>query len=357
MEKIQIHRSRDYEVFHSVIRKAWQFTLESVVPSIHSRCDSYDASNGHPESEAEAREIIDHFHEFQLLTWVARHLQRIRYYQDEFGYFPTVAEQAEPLIEAIETRAASAGDWLELNPDLEIPDYLRWADFHQHRGGTWSEQTDGLIYELARQSAFLTEAGDRNIYSWSYSMLPERQYPRVLDWGTGHGAGIREFKRSHPDSECYGVDISAPCLKLAHFRAVEEGLPIHFSQQNLECLDYEDNYFDLAVHIFMWHEIPPQNLVNALREIYRVLKPGGMFCGPESCTSADHPYLKVIQNTLPWLIDEVYFNAWHDFDLEYWAREVGFSDVQIKPWGKAFDTLANARKQQINQWKYFYLIK
>jgi ubiquinone/menaquinone biosynthesis C-methylase UbiE len=353
----EITRSRDYEVFHSVIRKAWQFTLEEVVPALHARCEEHDRLESAPQTETEARDIIDHFHEFQVLTWVARHLQRIRYYDTDYGYFPVVERSAEPLLDAIEHAAAAAGEWLRLNPSVKIPDYLRWADFHQHRGGTWSDGLDGLIYETARQSAFLTESGDRNIYSWSYAMLPDRQYGRVLDWGTGHGSGILEFKRLHPEALCYGVDLSAPCLKLAHYRATQQGLPIRFSQQNLEELDFEDDFFDLAVHIFMWHEIPPGHLVKALKEIHRVLKPGGMLCGPESCLSADEPYLQVIQNTLPWLIDEVYFNAWHDFDLEYWARKVGFSDVRIEPWGAAHDTLSSERRQQINQWKYFYLIK
>jgi ubiquinone/menaquinone biosynthesis C-methylase UbiE len=353
----EVRKSRDYEVFHSFVRQTWRFTLEEVVPALHDRCDSRDRLLGGPESEAAAREILDDFQEFQIITWVSRHLQRLRYYQPDYGYFPVVAEQAAPLLEAIEASAKAAGDRLELNPELAIPDYLKWADFHQHKGGTWSDDIDGLIYETARQSAFLTESGDRNIYGWSYAMLPEQPYERVLDWGTGHGAGILEFKRRFPDSDCYGVDLSAPCLKLANHRALEQGLDIRFSRQNVESLDFEDNFFDLAVHIFMWHEIPPENLVAALREVHRVLKPGGMFCGPESCISEDHNYLRVIQNTLPWLIDEAYFNAWHEFDLEYWAREVGFSEVHVEPWGQAYDSLSNARRQQINQWKYFRLVK
>lgn len=354
---LSVRRDRDYEVFHAFVRNSWQWTLNRLVPDMHSAWQESCQRLGEPKGFQETATRVDDLLEFQLIAWVARHLQRIRYYNPYYGYFPTVSEQRDELLAKLEESTHDAGDRLRLNPEVRIPDYLRWADFHQHRGGTWSDDLDGLIYELARQSAFLTETGDRNIYRWSYSMLPDRNWGKVLDWGTGHGAGIMEFKRMFPDAECYGVDLSAPCLKIAHYRAVEQGLDIRFSQQDLELLDFPGDTFDLAVHIFMWHEIPPRNLVKVLREVHRVLKPGGRLCGPESCVSEDSPYLQVIQNTLPWLIDEVYFNAWHDFDLEYWAREVGFSEVIVEPWGEAYDALENPREQQINQWKYFQLVK
>ena len=69
------------------------------------------------------------------------------------------------------------------------------------------------------------------------SQPPEQQrYARVLDWGIGHGQGLITWQQMHPDSECHGVDLSAPCLKLAHRRAVEHGYRFHLSQQDLEHL-------------------------------------------------------------------------------------------------------------------------
>ena len=100
------------------------------------------------------------------------------------------------------------------------------------------------------------------------------RFAKVLDWGTGHGAALLTWQSLHPESECHGVDLSAPCLKLANQRAREQGVTLYLSQQDLEHLDYPEGSFDLIFFNFMLHELPPANTPALLREACRVLKPG-----------------------------------------------------------------------------------
>jgi len=43
-------------------------------------------------------------------------------------------------------------------------------------------------------------------------------------------------------------------------KAEQEGIAVHFSQQNAETLDFADGFFDLIVSSFFFHEVPvPSN--------------------------------------------------------------------------------------------------
>ena len=51
---------------------------------------------------------------------------------------------------------------------------------------------------------------------------------------------------------------------------------MHFSQQNAESMDFEDNSFDLVVSSFFFHEIAVPSTKKILAEIHRILAPGGV---------------------------------------------------------------------------------
>jgi len=94
---------------------------------------------------------------------------------------------------------------------------------------------------------------------------------KVLEVGAGAGQFIRAFKKKHAEWECFGSDISASALEEA--RKVNDGVKYDLTSGGV--LPYEDNYFS-AVLIFdvLEHVDNPQIL---LKEILRILKPGGKF--------------------------------------------------------------------------------
>ncbi len=87
---------------------------------------------------------------------------------------------------------------------------------------------------------------------------------KVLDVGCGAGSVAKAVKRERPDLDVVGCDVSRSALAVADFRAAEA-----------EKLPFADGEFDF-VWIFdvLEHVEKPEQV---LREIARVLRPGGAF--------------------------------------------------------------------------------
>ena len=137
------------------------------------------------------------------------------------------------------------------------------------------------------------------------------------------------YHEMHPEAELHGVDLSAPCLKIANQRARERGVTLFLSQQDLEHLDYADGTFDLVFFNFMLHELPPANTPALLREACRVLKPGGVFGGHEFHLRPGDHFQNAIQRTHAWTNNETYATPWYETPIADWAREAGFSKTTI----------------------------
>lgn len=97
---------------------------------------------------------------------------------------------------------------------------------------------------------------------------------RYLDVGCGNGAFTVGLGSGF--SEIYGIDVENVRLADFHRKVRETGLK-NFSIQSMsaEAMDFPDDYFDVVTAIEVIEHIP--NLESALDEIYRILRPGGIF--------------------------------------------------------------------------------
>ena len=324
--------SRDYRAFQEFIRCSYVTVNSRVAQETYRSYFKERDQGSEPETRETAARIMDRLPQFQLKAWSVRNLRRLKYSQPDVGIDTMVQEQSDALDEELNALIANAGDDLVLNPDIEMPDYFRWVDFHQQPGGVWRDDVDGLIYDYGRRTTNPNQLDPNKVYRLMWGHLPkDRDYKRVLDWGTGHGGGIVAWMQDHPDSEGYGVDIAAPCVKLAHVRAREAGVPVKFSQQDIMNMDYEDNFFDMVFHMFMFHEFPQQVTPDLLREVKRVLKPGGVFIGMEIALVPDQPAQHVMQFSDAWLNNEPYMPACVEADYAAMGTSAGFSkSVAIK---------------------------
>jgi ubiquinone/menaquinone biosynthesis C-methylase UbiE len=110
---------------------------------------------------------------------------------------------------------------------------------------------------------------------------------RVLDIGCGTGALVVLIKRLHPDVDVVGLDPDPNALIRAGRKAERTAVPIQLDQGFSDELPYPDASFDRVFSSFMLHHLQPGEREKTLREIRRVLKPGGSlhlldFGGPES---------------------------------------------------------------------------
>ena len=341
------HESRDFRSYHAFLRAARNYMESTVVGQMH---DSYERRLSSAVSDwREAEAVLDELTEFQFYCWAYRNLQRFKYHRPSLGIFATLERERARLEQALdEAAAATPRAQLRLNPALSLPEYFRFVPFHQHTGGVTGDTLAGLAYEIGRRTTVPAHADPNGIYQILFDALPARTYERVLDWGIGHGAALITWQERAPQSECHGVDLSAPCLKVANLRARERGMQFFLSQQDLEHLDYPDNHFDLVFFNFMLHELPPANTPALLAEAARVLKPGGIFAGHEFHLRPGDAFQNVLQRTHAWTNNETYSTSWYDTPIGDWAREAGFSKISITPFERLNRSVRRPGKKPIN---------
>jgi ubiquinone/menaquinone biosynthesis C-methylase UbiE len=110
---------------------------------------------------------------------------------------------------------------------------------------------------------------------------------RVLDIGCGTGALITLVKRLHSDVDVVGLDPDPKALARARRKAERSAVTIQLDQGYSDELPYPDASFDRVFSSFMLHHLQAGEKEKTLREVRRVLKPGGSlhlldFGGPES---------------------------------------------------------------------------
>jgi SAM-dependent methyltransferase len=93
----------------------------------------------------------------------------------------------------------------------------------------------------------------------------------VLDFGCGIGNSIPHLREAFPASRLHGVDPSGESTRLASAAHADAT----FSTNTDEALPYADGSFDVVQVACVFHHIRPSDRLNWMREIHRVLKPGG----------------------------------------------------------------------------------
>jgi len=96
---------------------------------------------------------------------------------------------------------------------------------------------------------------------------------RLLDAGVGTG---RNFPFYPPGASVVGIDLSPAMLARDTHRAHLSPARIELKQMDVTRLDFLDATFDAAVATFLFCVLPDELQLSALRELGRVVKPGGL---------------------------------------------------------------------------------
>jgi SAM-dependent methyltransferase len=96
--------------------------------------------------------------------------------------------------------------------------------------------------------------------------------PDMLDVGCGVGE-IHPLVRGMFGRIC-GTDVSAASIAQARIRNPE----VQYDAYVGETLPYDSAAFDLSIAICVLHHVPPTQWVRFLREMRRVVRPGGLVC-------------------------------------------------------------------------------
>ena len=98
---------------------------------------------------------------------------------------------------------------------------------------------------------------------------------RVLEIGCGTGNLSLLVKRRHPEVEVVALDPDPKALARAAAKAERRRLPLRLDRGFADALDYQDQHFDSVLSALMLHHLEPEQQLAALRQVRRVLRPGG----------------------------------------------------------------------------------
>lgn len=98
---------------------------------------------------------------------------------------------------------------------------------------------------------------------------------RVLEIGCGTANVALLVKRTRPQLEVVGLDPDPKALARAGRKARRAGLELQLDRGFADQLPYPDSTFDRVLSSLMFHHLEADLRVPSLREVVRVLRPGG----------------------------------------------------------------------------------
>ena len=124
----------------------------------------------------------------------------------------------------------------------------------------------------------MNKAGCDAYLEKALSGIPEHFSGRLLEVPVGTGILTMPVYRTMPEADIICLDYSPDMMQQAQEKAKHLQLQnVTFRQGDVGALPYEDGTFDVVLSLNGFHAFPDKEA--AYREVLRVLKPGGTFCG------------------------------------------------------------------------------
>jgi ubiquinone/menaquinone biosynthesis C-methylase UbiE len=180
---------------------------------------------------------------------------------------------------------ADASDGASINLLLGDPDVTT-------EDGTPTPGTKGLVLH--------SEARYYDLLAWLLTLGRERAFRErlvelarlepgeaVLDVGCGTGSlAIAAKRRVGASGTVHGIDASPEMIERAKRKAAKAGLDVVFQTAIVEALPFPDASFDAVLSTLMLHHLPRPVRRQCVREMRRVLKPGGRALAVDFATPA-----------------------------------------------------------------------
>jgi ubiquinone/menaquinone biosynthesis C-methylase UbiE len=199
-------------------------------------------------------------------------------------------------------------------------------------------ETDKRLAREIEHGKYLISTGAGEVWNWESPAGKLRWQRRVkmlssvlndnfkvLELGCGTGYFTRELVKLKV--HVTAIDISPELIDVAKSEIKSEN--VSFEVQNAYEMTYDSNQFDAVIGSSVLHHL---DIVKAVTEIYRVLKPGGMIAFTEP--NMLNPQI-ALQKNIPWLKrklgdspDETAFFSWK---IKKLLNRAGFVEIQATP--------------------------
>ncbi len=292
-----------------------------------------------PADKREVHELMMRDHYTRTWSSMMRSCQEMMW----DSVVPSVERQLPALAEKVRT-ATSNHSTLRLDPEVEVPYYVKAVDIHCMPGGYHSQAdaddvTQAALYDRGvyiYQMGFaggLADGIGRSVAQFIAQKYPDLKPKKILDIGCTVGHNTGPFCEVFPDADVHAIDCCAGLLKYGHARAESLRLPIHFEQMDARHLDYADNSFDIVFSCILFHETTRDSHRQILEEARRVLKPGGININMELPPNENlDPYAGFQIDWDAYYNNEPYYAASTSTDVVKLMQDVGFQQEQIFEW-------------------------
>jgi len=131
---------------------------------------------------------------------------------------------------------------------------------------------------LGRPFLWLMNGSHSNLTDWGLAHVEIGEPFQILDVGCGGGRTVEKLAALATEGKVYGVDYSAESVAVSrstNAQAIREGR-VEIRQASVSELPFPADQFDLVTAVETHYYWP--DLAGDVREILRVLKPGGALC-------------------------------------------------------------------------------
>ena len=223
--------------------------------------------------------------------------------------------------------------------DIPAVDKQRYPAYYRR---TFHWQTDGYFSE---HSATVYELGVELLFRGTADVMRRQIIPpitrfiraaggatgvRLLDVACGTGRTLHQLNQAHPGLRLHGVDLSPAYVRLARKR-LDDLAEVSVAVENAEALPFADQTFDIATSVYLFHELPRRTRRNVCRELYRVVRPGGLVVIEDSAQLADSAELATALHAFPGEFHEPFYAEYLEDDLAGVLREAGFVVESSEP--------------------------
>lgn len=222
-----------------------------------------------------------------------------------------------------------AGTAADVAGSEDVPEYFR-QDFHYQTGGYLTEQS-ARLYDVQVETLFygtaeaMRRAGLRCVAEAMRGR--DQRATALVDIGCGTGRLLRQIRLAYPALELTGLDLSKPYLAEAE-RHMAGLRPARFVVANAETTGLADASQDIATTVFLFHELPNDVRRRLIREMARVLKPGGTLVVVDSLQYGDRPGWDGMLEAFPVRFHEPYYRHYLIDDLEQAMDAAGLERVE-----------------------------
>lgn len=232
---------------------------------------------------------------------------------------------------AVSRRKFAEGGNREVRDSAEgaYPSYYL-QNFHFQSDG-WLSADSARIYDMQVETLFTGAAGVMRRQAIpeigrEISRLKERGLAlsdlRLVDLACGTAPLAADIKDNFSGLPVTLLDLSPDYLDEARKRLATLG-GVDCLTGAAEQVPLEDDSADIMVSVYLFHELPPKIRREVVREIARVLKPGGLYLHLDTIQYGDLPGLDILLETFPRGFYEPYYDSYCREDLSELFDEAG----------------------------------